>query len=87
MDFMKSDLTRRGFLGSAVVAGALAACPAFALTSGEARKLIDRVVGDINSVINSGKSQNAMFRDFENIFRQYADVPTIARSALGPPAR
>jgi len=86
MNFMKSDLTRRVFLGS-VAAGAIAASPAFALTSDEARKLIDRVVGDINSVINSGKSQNAMFRNFEGIFRRYADVPTIARSALGPPAR
>ncbi len=87
MAFMKSDLTRRAFLGSGVAAGALVAYPANALTSDEARKLIDRVVGDINNVINSGKSQNAMFRDFENIFRRYADVPTIARLALGPPAR
>lgn len=87
MDFMKSDLTRRGFVGSAAAVAVLAAHPALALSSDEARKLIDRVVGDINSVINSGKSQNSMFRDFENIFRRYADVPTIARSALGPPAR
>ncbi len=86
MDFMKSDLTRRVFIGSAA-AGALAAHPAHALTSGEARTLIDRVVGDINGVINSGKSQSAMFRDFEQIFQRYADVPTISRSALGPPAR
>ncbi len=28
-----------------------------------------------------------MYRDFEAIFRRYADVPTIARSALGPEAR
>lgn len=87
MDFMKSDLTRRAFVGSAASAVALAAHPAHALSSDEARNLIDRVVGDINSVINSGKSQNSMFRDFEKIFRRYADVPTIARSALGPPAR
>ncbi|MGI9390836.1 MAG: MlaC/ttg2D family ABC transporter substrate-binding protein [Boseongicola sp.] len=84
---MKSDLTRRSFVGSAVSLVALSAHPALALSSDEARKLIDRVVGDINSVINSGKSQNSMFRDFENVFRRYADVPTIARSALGPPAR
>lgn len=86
MDYMKSDLTRRGFIAAAA-AGALSAHPALALSSNEARKLIDRVVGDINSVINSGKSQRSMFRDFEGIFRRYADVPTIARSALGPPAR
>ncbi len=87
MDYMKSDLTRRSFLGSTIAAGVLAAYPVLALTSDEARVLIDRVVGDINGVINSGKSQRAMFRDFEGIFRRYADVPTIARSALGPPAR
>jgi len=87
MASMKSDLTRRTFVGSAVAAGALTAKPALALSSNEARRLIDRVVGDINGVINSGKSQNSMFRDFEGIFRRYADVPTIARSALGPPAR
>jgi phospholipid transport system substrate-binding protein len=28
-----------------------------------------------------------MYRDFEVIFNRYADVPTISRSALGPPAR
>ena len=87
MDYMKSDLTRRSFLGSTIATSLLAAHPALALTSDEARVLIDRVVGDINGVINSGKSQRAMFRDFEGIFRRYADVPTIARSALGPPAR
>jgi phospholipid transport system substrate-binding protein len=38
-------------------------------------------------IINSGKSESAMFVDFERIFVRYADVPTIARSALGPAAR
>ncbi len=92
MDFMKSfDLsnpTRRQFLGGLIAASALLFAPrAFALNDRDASALINRAVGEINSVINSGKSESAMYRDFERIFRRYADVPTIARSALGPPAR
>lgn len=83
-----SDPTRRRVLqGTLASALALSAAPAFALTEAEARKLIDSVVGDINRAINSGKTGAALYRDFENIFRKYADVPTIARSVLGPPAR
>jgi len=74
-------------LGAAAGLAALGAAPAFALTESEARKLIESVVGDINRSINSGKTGAALYRDFENIFRRYADVPTIARSVLGPPAR
>jgi phospholipid transport system substrate-binding protein len=58
-----------------------------ALTVDEARGLVDRTVADINGIINSGKSETAMLRDFEKLFTRYADVPTIARSALGPAAR
>ncbi len=86
----KNEIGRRGFLtataGFAVMA-ATGATSAAALTTGEARALVDRVVGDINSIINSGKSKQAMYRDFEGIFSRYGDVPTIARSALGPAAR
>jgi len=83
-----SKFSRRAVLaGLVAMPAAIAAGPFAALTAIEARKLIDRAVGDINKVINSGKSSTAMFRDFESIFRRYADVSTIARSALGPPAR
>jgi phospholipid transport system substrate-binding protein len=86
---MPSDiiLTRRNFglvLGGGI---ALAAMPAVALNTDQARALIDKAVADINSVISSGKSESAMLKDFERIFARYADVPTIARSALGPAAR
>lgn len=90
--FMKNslptDITRRHVLaGMAGAAAFLAAPGAFALSEAEARRLIDAAVGDINAIINSGKSERAMYDDFERVFRSYADVPTIARSALGPPAR
>ncbi|CUI36081.1 putative phospholipid-binding protein MlaC precursor [Cognatishimia activa] len=79
-------LKRRTFL-STIAASTLVPAHAFALTSAEAEKLVDKVVADINKVIGSGKSLNAMIGDFERIFKRYADVAFIAGSALGPDAR
>jgi phospholipid transport system substrate-binding protein len=52
-----------------------------------AAALVNRVVADVLGVINSGRSESAMLRDFERIFRDYADVPIIAQSVVGPPWR
>lgn len=86
---MTSKLFRRQILasGSAAFIVAGTTSPALALTEGEARRLIDQAVAEINSVINSGQSEGAMIGKFEGIFNKYADVSTMARSALGPPAR
>ena len=81
-------VTRRGvLLAAASLPIAMLARPSNAQTLSEARALIHQVVGEITTVINSGMSQEAMFREFERIFASHADVPAIARSALGPPAR
>lgn len=85
----KLIITRRGF-GIGLVGGAAALAlplPAVALTVDQAKSLVGKAVGDVNATINSGKSEKAMFGDFERIFRNYADVPVIARSALGTAAR
>lgn len=82
-------MTRRAF-GATLAAGAAAAMtarPAAALDLASAKALIDRAIGEVNNVINSGKSESAMYGDFERIFAKYADVGAIARSALGPAAR
>lgn len=82
-------MTRRTF-GATLAAGAAAAItarPAQALDLASAKALIDRAIGEVNKVINSGKSETAMYGDFERIFAKYADVGAIARSALGPSAR
>lgn len=87
---MRNTFTRRAILvgGTAAAAAvAMAARPAQALTVASARVLIDKVVDEVNRVIASGKSESAMFADFEALFARYSDVPAIARSALGPPAR
>lgn len=89
MDNDFTQMSRRRFaagfaLGSVALALPL---PLRALTVDEARGLVDRAVADINKVINSGKSETAMYGDFERIFSKYADVPVIARSALGVAAK
>lgn len=80
-----SKPSRRGFLGLSLAAAL--PLPAFALNDAGAKSLIDTALGEVYRVINSGKPEAQMFRDFEQIFAKYADVPTIARSALGPAAR
>lgn len=86
---MATENPRRAFLaGGAVFAGSLLlGAPLRALTVDQARSLIDRAMGEINAVIATGKPEAAMIADFERIFARYADVPAIARSALGPAAR
>jgi phospholipid transport system substrate-binding protein len=81
--------TRRGF-GIGLVGGAAALAlplPSVALTVDQAKDLVGRAISEVNATINSGKSEAAMYVDFERIFVRYADVPAIARSALGVAAR
>ncbi|NHB76333.1 MlaC/ttg2D family ABC transporter substrate-binding protein [Rhodobacter calidifons] len=88
---MQTDipLSRRAFAAGLAAAAALAALPgpALALTAEAAKDLVVRTVDDVNRIINSGKSESAMLKDFEKLFASYADVPTIARSVLGTAAR
>ncbi len=96
MKSMANELLTRRTALKGMGAGTLSLCGALAipgrafaagLTTEEARKLVDRLVGEINQVINSGKSEEWMLREFEKIFAKYADVPAIARYALGVDAR
>jgi phospholipid transport system substrate-binding protein len=82
-------MTRRAFgAGLAAGSGFMAfALPVRALTVDQARALIDKAVSQVNAIISSGKSETQMFADFERLFVNYADVPTIARSALGVAAK
>ncbi|WP_373050100.1 MlaC/ttg2D family ABC transporter substrate-binding protein [Thalassovita aquimarina] len=86
---MLNNPSRRSFLSqiSAVALAAAVPMPAFALSASSAKSLVDKLVADINAVIDSGKSESAMYKEFERIFARYADVPTIARYALGVDAR
>lgn len=86
MTLMPND-TRRGFLGLIGAGLAVAARPAWALDTGQARALIEKSLAEVYAVINSGQPPAQMYRAFEAIFARHADVEIIARSALGPAAR
>ncbi|MGR3501797.1 MlaC/ttg2D family ABC transporter substrate-binding protein [Pseudaestuariivita sp.] len=88
IDLNTPHLSRRSFIAGLGAAGlTFAAAPALALTEGTAKRLVDGIVGDINQIIASGKSEGAMIRDFERVFVRYADVPTIALYTLGRDGR
>lgn len=80
-------LTRRVLLGATFGAAAMTAIPAFALSTAEARQLVNSLVREINTVIASGKSESGMIRDFDRILGKYGDMPTIASQILGVPWR
>jgi phospholipid transport system substrate-binding protein len=84
---MLNKITRRTFLASAASTFAFAATPLLALTEASARGLVDNLVAKINSVIASGKSEAGMIKEFQGIFRRYADVSIMAQYALGVDGR
>jgi len=81
-DFQSMRRALLNFLAALVLIPALS-LPAASLTKAEAESLINNLSNDILSIINSGRTEKSMFRDFEKMFARYADVPTIARSSLG----
>ncbi|MEP3027414.1 MAG: ABC transporter substrate-binding protein [Pseudoruegeria sp.] len=89
MPTLTNKLTRRSVVvGSAAMAlNAAIPAPASALSAKSAETLVSKLVVDINKIISSGKSEKAMYGDFERLFVKYADVPTIARYTLGADAR
>lgn len=79
-------VTRRMALIGGLAALAMPSA-ARALNEGQAKSLVDRLVGEINAVISSGKSEGAMIKDFQRIFQRYADTSYIAAYAMGVDAR
>jgi len=84
-----SDLSRRRLLGVMMAAGAVAGAPgaALAFSEAQARSLIDSVMTEVQGIINSGRGEAQMLREFEALFVRRGDLPAISRSVLGPPAR
>ncbi len=82
-------LTRREMISGSAAAALCALVPgaALAVTAAQASALVERMLTDINRVIESGKSEAAMIADFERIFRSYGDMPYIAAYAMGAAGR
>ena len=83
------DITRRKAiaLSVSVLGASMLPSVAMATTTASAKRLVKKVVKDINKVIDSGASEAEMLDQFEQIFVDYADVNTIARYALGVEGR
>ena len=86
---MNRDLIdrRRFIFSTTIVAFSGVATLGWAANAKDAEVLVAKLVADINAVISSGNSEPVMVKQFEKIFKSYADVPTIARYALGNDAR
>ena len=84
----RNMIDRRRFLFSSTILAAVGTATfGWATDAKDAEVLVTNLVADINAVISSGSSESVMVRQFEKIFKSYADVPTIARYALGNDAR
>ena len=70
-------------------AAALVALPkgALALTADQSASFVQTVINEVLGIINSGQSESQVLPRFKTLFGRYADIPTIARSVLGPPYR
>lgn len=71
-----------GGLASVLVAGMPRV--SMAASQQDAEQLILKVVGEVQTIINSGRSEASMIQSFQGMFQKYAHVTTIARSLLGP---
>ena len=79
-----NNKTRRFIMMSSLGIAWLYAPPVFAFKKSDAEKLIKNLTNDVLGAVNEQKSEDIMFSRFEEIFSKYADVPLIARKALGP---
>lgn len=78
--------TRRSVLAGLAALG-VAPKSALALSESGATRLVDSLVAEINRVIASGKSETAMYGDFERIFARYSDTSYISAYAMGVDGR
>jgi len=75
-------MKRREFTFALGASALLAPTGALALNEAGAERLIGKLVGDINNVIASGKSEKAMYRDFGR-FRARSKPMWPANTAAG----
>ena len=81
---MNKNITRRYALVALVATISFFPSSILAFSKSDAEGLIKNLTVDVLSAINEQKSEELMFSKFEMIFSKYADVPLIARKALGP---
>jgi phospholipid transport system substrate-binding protein len=81
-----SRLTRRDLLSglAAVALLGLLPRPAAADAASQAQALVIAISADLTKLVNSGRSETQLYRDFEGILSRYGDMPAVAAASLGP---
>lgn len=83
-----NNISRRNLLATGTafcVVGS--AFPSLALNKSGSQDFVLSLVKEVQAVIDANLPETKMFSEFEDIFGRYADVPLIARKALGPAYR
>ena len=70
-------------LASAALLGLLPR-PAAADAASQAQALVMAISADLTKLVNSGRSEAQLYRDFEGLLARYADMPAVAAATLGP---
>jgi phospholipid transport system substrate-binding protein len=78
---------RSAMLGLGALALAALARPARADAVGQAQAFVAGLAGELQQLVNSGRSEAQMYAAFEGILARYGDMPAVAASVLGPPWR
>ena len=73
----------RAGLASAALLGLLPR-PAAADAASQAQALVMAISADLTKLVNSGRSEAQLYRDFEGLLARYADMPAVAAATLGP---
>lgn len=58
-----------------------------AMTDSDAKSYVQKVAGALELILNEPKNKELVYKDFENLFSTYGDVPIITRYLIGPPSR
>ncbi len=82
MTMNRRDLLKHSLAG-ALVAGLSLPSAAWAVEVSDARAFVEKVVGEVTQLLNSGKSPEAQRAEFSEIFRRNAAVPQITRFVMG----
>jgi phospholipid transport system substrate-binding protein len=87
MPTSKPAVGRRALLFGALAALAAAPGKARADAAARAEALVETLGAELIGLLRSGRTEAALYGDFERLLARYADVPVVAASSLGPPWR
>jgi phospholipid transport system substrate-binding protein len=84
-----AGVTRRRAIGGLATAAAVIGLggPAAAQAVAQAQGLVTTLAAEMTALVNSGRSADQLYGEFERILARYADMPAVAASVLGQPWR